>query len=104
MNSTITQDGATLNVRLDGDLTGGAEALQFAKTLKGEIAEASGIESVVMNMQEVGFVDSSGLGMLLGAREAALAKGATMTLDNPNAQLRQLLEITKLSEILGVRS
>jgi anti-anti-sigma factor len=55
-------------------------------------------------MQEVGFVDSSGLGMLLGAREAALAKGATMSLNNPNNQLQQLLDITKLSEILGVRS
>lgn len=104
MNSTITQDGSTLHVCLDGDLTGGAEALQFAKTLKGEIAQASGIESVVMDLKEVGFVDSSGLGMLLGAREAAHAKGASMILDNPNTQLRQLLDITKLSEILGVRS
>jgi anti-anti-sigma factor len=103
MNSTITQQNAVLMVNLDGDLTGGAEALQFAKTLKQEISQATDISSVVLNMQSVGFVDSSGLGMLLGAREAALAKGATLALENPNTQLKQLLEITKLADILGVK-
>ncbi len=101
MNSTITQDGTELLVRLDGNLTGGAEAMAFAKHLKTEIGAAPGVESVVVDMQEVGFVDSSGLGMLLGAREAALAKGATMRLENPGKQFKQLLDITKLADILG---
>jgi anti-anti-sigma factor len=104
MNSTITKDGGTLLVRLEGDLTGGAEAMAFAKHLKQEIGAATAIESVVLDMKEVGFVDSSGLGMLLGAREASLEKGATLRLDNPNKQFRHLLEITRLAEILGVHS
>lgn len=103
MNSTITQDGTTLLVRLDGNLTGGAEAMEFAKRLKTEIAAAPGVESVVVDMQEVGFVDSSGLGMLLGARESALAKGATMRVEHPNMQFKQLLDITKLADILGAK-
>jgi anti-anti-sigma factor len=104
MNSTITRDGKTLRVQLEGDLTGGAEAMMFAKHLREEIASAKSVESVVLDMGAVGFVDSSGLGMLLGAREATLAKGAALRIDRPNNQLKQLLEITKLAEILGVAS
>lgn len=103
MNSTFTRTGDTLSVGLSGDLTGGAEAMRFAKLIRDEIAAAGGVTSVVIAMKDVGFVDSSGLGMLLGAREAAEAVGAKLTLESPNAQFLHLLELTKLSDVLGVR-
>lgn len=90
-------------VTLSGDLTGGAEAMRFAKLIREAITTASALTTVVIDMKEVGFVDSSGLGMLLGAREAAESVGAKLALESPNAQFTHLLELTKLTEVLGVR-
>jgi anti-anti-sigma factor len=103
MTSTITKNGALLQVTLDGDLTGGAEAMRFAKLLREEITASKGISKVVINMAAVGFVDSSGLGMLLGAREAAQGVGAELSIEKPNTQFTHLLELTKLADVLGVK-
>ncbi len=103
MNSNITKEGALLKVDLNGDLTGGAEAMKFAKLIREEITAAGAISHVVINMRSVGFVDSSGLGMLLGAREAAESVGASLAIEEPSAQFKNLLELTKLSDVLGVR-
>ncbi|HET9137527.1 MAG TPA: STAS domain-containing protein [Candidatus Kapabacteria bacterium] len=103
MTSTITKEGNLLKVGLKGDLTGGAEAMRFAKLLREEITTTKEIKQVVINMAAVGFVDSSGLGMLLGAREAAETVGAHLSIEEPNVQFTHLLELTKLSEVLGVK-
>ncbi|MEI8134111.1 MAG: STAS domain-containing protein [bacterium] len=103
MNSSITKSDMILRVDLDGDLTGGAEAMKFAKLIREEIEVAGSLSHVVINMKAVGFVDSSGLGMLLGAREAAQAAGAVLSIEEPNLQFKKLLELTKLSDVLGVQ-
>jgi anti-anti-sigma factor len=103
MNSKITKEGGLLHVDLDGDLTGGAEAMKFAKLIREEITSAGAINNVVINMRSVGFVDSSGLGMLLGAREAASSVGAILAIEEPSPQFKNLLELTKLADVLGVR-
>ena len=103
MTSTITKEGELLKVGLKGDLTGGAEAMRFAKLLRDEITSVGGVNRVVINMAAVGFVDSSGLGMLLGAREAAQTVGAALVIEEPNTQFLHLLELTKLSEVLGLK-
>lgn len=103
MNSKITKEDKLLRVDLDGDMTGGAEAMKFAKLIREEITSAGELENVVINMRSVGFVDSSGLGMLLGAREAALSVGASLAIEEPSSQFKNLLELTKLSDVLGVR-
>ena len=92
MNSKITKEGALLRVDLNGDLTGGAEAMKFAKLMREEITSAGAINAVIVNMRAVGFVDSSGLGMLLGAREAAQSVGASLSIEEPSAQFKNLLE------------
>ena len=103
MNSNITKEGPLLRVDLNGDLTGGAEAMKFAKLIREEITAAGAISNVIINMRSVGFVDSSGLGMLLGAREAAESVGASLAIEEPSAQFKNLLELTKLSDVLGVK-
>jgi anti-anti-sigma factor len=103
MNSKIIKEGGMLRVDLDGDLTGGAEAMKFAKLIREEITSAGSVKNVVINMKSVGFVDSSGLGMLLGAREAAQSIGADLAIESPSPQFKNLLELTKLAEVLGVK-
>lgn len=93
---------STLNVKLEGDLIGGADAMTFSQSLKEAIAGGGELQEVVLDVSTVGFVNSSGLGMLLSARQAATEAGATLKVKKPGEQLRSLLELTKLSDLLGV--
>lgn len=101
MVSNFQHNGETLEARLEGDLIGGADSLSFAKSLR-EALSAQAVKRVVINVRQVEFVNSSGLGMLLAARQTAQESGATLQVAEPGEQLRSLLDITKLSDILGV--
>ncbi len=101
MKSILERDGSVLKFALSGDLTGGADAMQFATLLREAIA-TGGATELMLDVAGVGFVNSSGLGMLLAARQTAVDHGAKLVLLHPGEQLRGLLSITKLSDILGV--
>ena len=103
MVSNIQQNGDVLEVTLEGDLIGGADALSFQKSIREALAGNDGVKRVSINVAGVEFVNSSGLGMLLAARQTAQESGATLQIAEPREQLRSLLDITKLSEILGVK-
>jgi anti-sigma B factor antagonist len=101
MDSTFERRQDSLIVTLSGDLIGGADAMQFAVHLR-EAMTGNAAAHLQLDVSEVGFVNSSGLGMLIAARQTALEHNADFAVHNPGAQLRSLLSVTKLSEILGV--
>lgn len=100
MNSTFTSSGDTLSITLSGDLIGGAEAMKFAVELREGFATHK-YSKVLVETSEVGFVNSSGLGMLIAARQSALEHGAEFRMSGAGAQLKSLLTVTKLTEIMG---
>ena len=100
MTSSFTPNQDKLNVTLTGDLIGGSDAMQFAVDLREALA-AQKYSTVDVNASGVGFVNSSGLGMLIAARQVALEHGAEFRLDAAGAQLKTLLTVTKLTEIMG---
>lgn len=104
MNTSVEQTEGNLKIALEGDLIGGKDALQFSQALREALAAGGNVQSVVIDVARVEFVNSSGLGMLLSARQSAHDAGAQLSLENPGEQLRSLLEITRLSDLLGVRS
>ena len=67
--------------------------------LDAAIAQADWLdgESVRFDLSGLTFIDSSGLQSLLGARAA----GRKVIIDSPTAQVRKVLEITGLSDVLG---
>lgn len=103
MTSRFERDADRLNVVLGGELIGGQDALAFGQALREKIEEiAEPIAHVSIDVQGVKFVNSSGLGMLLAARQAVHDIGADLVISHPGEQLRQLLSITKLTDFLGV--
>ncbi len=100
MTSTFETTSGKLQVNLSGDLIGGADAMKFSVELR-ESLTAKPYQRVEVNAGSVGFVNSSGLGMLIAARQAAQEHGAEFSLHAPGEQLKHLLEVTKLTEILG---
>ena len=87
----------TAVVRLDGrlDLVSAGEAKQrLVETVE------SGHRRLVVDMADVDFVDSSGLGAIVGVLKAARQAGGDLRIARPTSQLRSILELTMLDRVL----
>ncbi|MDQ1130712.1 STAS domain-containing protein [Microbacterium sp. SORGH_AS_0888] len=84
---------------LDGRLTAVA-----APQLRAEIADlvAAGRTTVVVDLAKVGFIDSSGLGALVGALKATRVAGGDLRIAAAGEQVRQVLRLTNLDRVLQV--
>ncbi len=96
----VTVDGrpdGTAVVRLGGrlDLLSAAEVKQQLTQ-----AVAGGHRRLVVDLGEVDFVDSSGLGTLVGGLKAARIAGGDLRIARPNDQARTILELTTLNRVL----
>jgi anti-sigma B factor antagonist len=63
---------------------------------------ASGKKRIVINLSQVDFIDSSGLGALVGLHSTAQAQGARIRLAAITRRFHELLQITKLLTVFDV--
>ena len=85
--------------RLNGDLD-----IVNAEDVKRDLTEVleAGPKSLVLDLGEVRFVDSSGLGTLVAIHRYADTAGSTFTLRRVPPQVQRLFEITRLHDLLRV--
>ncbi len=67
-----------------------------------EILTKTGHCALVLNMSPVDFIDSSGLAVLVGLFKTALKRNGRVALFNPNRNVKALIELTRLHEILYI--
>lgn len=87
-------DVAVLHVEGDVDLAS-ADAMRAAL---GDALEKS--STVVVDLGDVGFIDSTGLSALVWGHGQAREAGGSLRLRRPTPMLRRLLEITALETVL----
>lgn len=63
---------------------------------------ATGIKTVLVNLQHVTFIDSSGLGALVAAFKAMRAAGGKLVLCSANPQARMLFELTSMDQVFEI--
>jgi anti-anti-sigma factor len=87
----------TAVVHLDGRLD-----LVSAGETKRRLVEAveGGQRRLVVDMADVDFVDSSGLGAIIGVLKAARQAGGDVRIARPTSQLQSILELTMLDRVL----
>ena len=68
-----------------------------------QLVEA-GHKKIAMNLHDVGYVDSSGLGELVKAYTTVRHHGGQLKLVNPSKRLQDLLEITRLSAVFIIEA
>jgi anti-sigma B factor antagonist len=87
----------TAVIRLDGrlDLVSAGEAKQRMVE-----AVTGGQRRLVVDMANVDFVDSSGLGAIVGVLKAARQAGGDLRIARPTSQFRSILELTMLDRVL----
>jgi anti-anti-sigma factor len=59
-----------------------------------------GQTTIVLALEDLHFIDSSGLGVIVRAARQARDAGGELTLRQPTASIRKILEITGLDHIL----
>jgi anti-sigma B factor antagonist len=97
--STRERDGQVVVV-LRGELDV-AEAAQVAASLA--VVAASG-RTVIVDLEGLGFIDSSGLAALVSARHHARRAGSDLLLAAPQQQVLRMLAITRLLDVFAVHA
>jgi anti-sigma B factor antagonist len=62
----------------------------------------SGTKKIILNLEEVSYIDSSGIGELMRAHTTIIHQGGRLKLLHLAKRIRELLAITKLLTILEV--
>jgi len=62
-----------------------------------------GHKKILLNLTEIKYVDSSGVGQLVGTLTTARSLGVQLKLSNPAKQVLDLLKMTKLLGVFDVR-
>ena len=78
----------------------GAASEDFKAQLKDLVA--SGGEHVVMDLGNVGFIDSCGLGALISALKVLRTSGGSLVLANVSESVEAVLRITRLARVFDV--
>jgi anti-sigma B factor antagonist len=97
MNSEV--DGTSV-VTLDGRIVLGEESQALRQKLKSLIAE--GNKKIILNMDNIKYIDSAGLGILVAAHVSAKLQGASLILSNLGTHFQEILQITKLVTVFQV--
>ena len=82
-----------------GRIVFGEEATALRENLKSVL---SSTRQVVLNLSGVSYIDSGGLGTLVGVYSSARASGADIKLTGLGQRLRDVLQITKLVTVFEV--
>jgi anti-sigma B factor antagonist len=96
--ATRTTDGI-LVVDCNGRIVFGEESALLRDTVKKAVTDNN---RIVMNLGEVNYIDSGGLGTLVALRTTAQNAGGTIKLTNLTKRVGDLLQVTKLLTVFDV--
>jgi anti-sigma B factor antagonist len=92
-------DGVSL-LALSGRIVLGEESNALREKIKSLVA--GGATKIVLNMSEIDYIDSSGLGTLVAAHLSAQTGGASVRLCNLGHKFNEVMQVTKLITVFDV--
>jgi anti-sigma B factor antagonist len=99
MKMTNREVGGVSVVALDGRIFGD-ESNALRAQLKSLIAE--GKKKIVLNMDNIKYIDSAGLGILVAAHCSTKSQGGSLVLCHLGRKFLEVLQITKLVTVFEV--
>ena len=92
-------DGVVV-VAMEGRIVLGEESNALREKVKSLLA--SGQKKIVLNMNNVTYIDSSGLGALVASHTSARGQGAYLKLCHLGSKFQEILQVTKLLTVFEV--
>ncbi len=100
MKTVTRQVGQVVILDISGRITLG-EGNVMLREIVGDLA-AKGNTNIVLNLGEVVYVDSSGVGELVKAHTTIRNKGGVLKLTNLNQRVHDLLQMTRLTSVFDI--
>ncbi len=97
MNFSLSVNKDLLLITMAGDLMGGFEGEKLYREVEESIE--NGTRRCVVDLSQVRFLNSSGIGMLITLLAKFRNRGGDLAIMRPSDQLKKLLIITKLEAI-----
>ncbi|HMD77922.1 MAG TPA: STAS domain-containing protein [Terracidiphilus sp.] len=100
MTIASRQVGGVAVLDLSGKITLGEGSVQIRDAIRGLIGK--GQKSILLNLGNVNYIDSSGLGELVSAYTTAKNQGAALKLLKLTKKVHDLLQLTKLYTVFDI--
>jgi anti-anti-sigma factor len=100
MTINVREVGGVTILDLDGRLSVGDDVRELEAQVKRLLAERK--LKLLVNVDKLSYVDSSGVGILVRCLTSAKAAGGELKLLRPNKAVRAIVKATNLVKLLGV--
>lgn len=99
MNIQARRAGRCLVIRPQGELDLGV-AGEFREKVEAELAKDGLLTHLILDLAEVRFIDSSGLGVILGRYKKLSQKGGRVVVVGMSSQVRKVFELSGMFRII----
>jgi anti-sigma B factor antagonist len=100
LTAKTRREGNVTIMDLSGRITLGENTGILRDELRSLLAQ--GNKNIILNMKDVSYVDSAGLGELVGAYTTATNQGGAVKLLHLQGKMKDLMQITKLHTIFAI--
>ena len=100
MKATIRQIDSVTVVDLSGRITLGEGCTQLRELIRDQLSK--GNKNLLLNLADVTYIDSSGIGELVSAYTGVSKQGGSLKLLNLTKKVHDLLQITKLYTVFDI--
>lgn len=101
MNFNLAEESGVVIISLVGKIMGGPEAGQINDQINSYIDE--GKMKIVIDLEKVEWMNSSGLGILIGAIQTLKNNDGSLCLIHVSDRIKELLKITKLINVFDIK-
>jgi anti-sigma B factor antagonist len=101
MKATVRQVDSITVIDVSGRITLGEACKELREVIRGELGK--GHRNLLLNLADVTYIDSSGIGELVSAFTAVSNQGGQLKLLHLTKKVHDLLQITKLYTVFDVR-
>lgn len=90
--------GGTMYVLISGELD--EYSAQFTKNRLDALMEKENFKQVIIDLSELDFMDSTGIGVLIGRYKKMKAKGISIFICNPSTHIEKIFKMTGLYDLM----
>jgi anti-sigma B factor antagonist len=101
MNMKVTQEKGRTIVTLEGAITLKESGYDFFKRVE-VLSEADARDVVVIDLSGINYIDSTGIGELVGYIHRLKEKGSRMALVNPRNTIMSLIKLSNLDKVIPI--
>jgi len=100
MKSTIKNNGEITVIELQGKITIGEGDVKLRNIIKEQLSE--GNKKLLLNLAKVSYMDSSGIGELVGTFTTVKNAGGELKLANLTSKIKDIMQLTALITVFEV--